>query len=206
METSEQQLTLINPPILIGLCSPRPGSGKTTVAETLVQQHGFTRLSFATPLKAMMRTFFLESGVSPEEADRLITDPALKELPAPSLLGTTPRYAMQTLGTEWGRMCIDKDIWVSAAINKAKSLLNSGRSVVFDDTRFPNEVEALFDLDGYLVNIIRPDAAHSDAVIGHASEGAISPDMADYTIPNDRDIEHLGLFVSSVIQDIKKNT
>ncbi|WP_346927659.1 hypothetical protein, partial [uncultured Arthrobacter sp.] len=40
---------------VIGL-SGFAGSGKSTVANYLVEEHGFTRLSFAAPLKKMLRT------------------------------------------------------------------------------------------------------------------------------------------------------
>lgn len=48
--------------MLIGLCSPAMGSGKSTVADYLVRHHGFSRVALATPLK-MMTTALLSACV-----------------------------------------------------------------------------------------------------------------------------------------------
>lgn len=69
----------------------------------------------------------------------------------------TPRYVLQTLGTEFGRAAWS-DVWVDYAQNKATELLNQGglydrtvgrvpcnsrpKFVVITDGRFPNEIVA----------------------------------------------------------------
>ena len=66
---------------------------------------GFLCLPFAAPLKAM----FAALGIAPAPRD----DPRVwRETPHPLLCGRTPRQALQTLGTEWGRDCIGDDVWV----------------------------------------------------------------------------------------------
>lgn len=124
------------------------GSGKSTAALHLVNERGFARVRFAGPLKAMMAAL----GLAPSEieGDR-------KELPCDLLGGKSPRYAMQTLGTEWGRYTIGRDLWVNAwraAVDK----LPAGVPVVVDDCRFPNEAEAVRAAGGILVRINRPCA------------------------------------------------
>jgi hypothetical protein len=118
------------------------GCGKSEAAKQLIEAHGFTRHSFATPLKRMLQTL----GLS--EADLW---GAHKETPSALLGGKTPRWAMQSLGSEWGRTCIDANIWVRAW----QQSLPSG-AVVVDDMRFPNEAVAVKLVGGHIVKIERP--------------------------------------------------
>lgn len=167
---------------MIGLCSPVMGSGKTTVAEILVRKHGFIRLSVASTLKAMTATLLEESGMNPYDVRELIADPELKEMPLKALNGKSPRYAMQTLGTEWGRNLFGEDFWINAAINKANALMSQGYSVVFDDVRFSNEAEAIVANQGCMVRIVRPGV--NAPATGHASEGQLDDYPCAYRIIN----------------------
>lgn len=136
------------------------GSGKSTAAEHLINRHGFTRVRFAGPLKAMMAAL----GLTPDEIEG-----HLKEQPCALLGGKTPRYAMQTIGTEWGRDIINRDLWIRAwraAVDK----LPPGAPVVVDDCRFPNEADAVRAVGGVLVRIERAGAGAGGAA-GHSSEG-----------------------------------
>jgi hypothetical protein len=121
------------------------GSGKTTAARYLVEQHDFVRVRFADPLKAMLRTL----GLSEAEIDS-----ELKEAPSPLLGGWTPRHAMQTLGTEWGRLCMGEDFWVNHWQMRTANWLRLGRSVVVDDCRFENEAAAVRVPGGKIVRIV----------------------------------------------------
>ncbi|MGJ5032368.1 deoxynucleotide monophosphate kinase [Bradyrhizobium sp. HKCCYLS2038] len=122
------------------------GAGKSTAAAHLVKSHGFERVRFAGPLKAMMAA--LGCSTTEIDGDR-------KELPCELLGGKTPRWAMQTLGTEWGRQLIDSDLWIRAWRTAVDA---SPVSVVVDDCRFPNEAEAIRAAGGVLVRIERPGA------------------------------------------------
>ncbi len=122
------------------------GTGKTTVARHLAINHGYVELKFARVLKLML----LNMGLSWEELEG-----ALKEEPCSLLLGKTPRHAMQTLGTEWGRDIIDKDIWTHVWKIQVTKRLNSERKIVCDDCRFENEVKAVRDFEGSKIWRIR---------------------------------------------------
>lgn len=138
----------------------RAGSGKSTAARYLVRNYGFERVRFAGPLKAMMAAL----GLNEEEIDG-----GLKEVPCELLGGTTPRFAMQTLGTEWGRELIASDLWTRAWINQAER----HPAVVCDDVRFPNERELIKSLGGTLIRI---DAEVPGAApVQHASEAMDFP-------------------------------
>lgn len=120
------------------------GSGKSTVANYLVQRHGFVRVKFAGPLKAMCRAI----GMSNEQIEG-----SEKELPSNELQGRTPRYVMQTLGTEWGRDLIGPEFWTSLWMASASRILDAGGKVVVDDCRFENEGAAVRRLQGRIFSL-----------------------------------------------------
>lgn len=149
-------------------------SGKTTVALSLVWQHNFTRVRFAEPLKDMLRALGLQE---PE------IEGTLKETPCDLLGGRTPRLAMQTLGTEWGRGMIDPDLWVRAWHKRLSCQYN----IVADDVRFPNEAAAIKELGGTLIRIVRGGSRMRAGT--HQSE--IQDFQADFTIQNTGTIAQL---------------
>ncbi|MFT0892971.1 deoxynucleotide monophosphate kinase [Pseudochelatococcus sp. G4_1912] len=126
--------------MIIGLTG-LAGSGKTTAANYLVEHYGFTRHRMAGPIKAMLHCLGLNERH---------TDGDLKEVPCDLLGGKTPRHAMQTLGTEWGRDLISPDLWLSAW----QATLPDG-DVVVDDVRFANEADAIKELGGVMVRVDR---------------------------------------------------
>ena len=140
---------------IIGFCGPI-GCGKSTAAQTLVQDLGFYRLRFADPLKQMLMTI----GCGYEEVDGF-----LKETTSRTLMYKTPRYAMQTLGTEWGRNCMGEDFWVY--LWKHKAMDYGTANIVVDDVRFSNEVDAIHTLGGRVIKIEREMARPA---IDHTSE------------------------------------
>lgn len=140
------------------------GAGKSTAAQHLVASGRFQRVRFAGPLKAMMRAL----GCTEAEVDG-----HLKEVPCALLGGKTPRYAMQTIGTEWGRDLIDSDLWIRAW-QTAVAAVPAHLGVVVDDCRFPNEAAAVAAVGGVLVRIERPGAGTSSTHVSeqHALPGA----------------------------------
>lgn len=129
----------------------RAGSGKSTAAKALVEQ-GYVLVKFADTLKDMLRALYTSAGLGIEIIDRMI-EGDLKDEPCLLLGGKTPRYAMQTMGTEWGRVGFDENLWVRVWNQKAIRLLANGNSVVVDDCRFPNEAEAVKRLGGEIWEI-----------------------------------------------------
>lgn len=125
------------------------GCGKSTCA-AFMAENGYTLLKFAHPIKQMLRALDLE--------DRHLEGEE-KETPSDLLGGISPRRAMQTLGTEWGRKLIHPDIWVRAWMRHAVWLLQNGRRIVVDDLRYPNELDAILRLGGSTVRIVRKDQA-----------------------------------------------
>lgn len=154
------------------------GAGKSTAADALVEI-GFVRVKFAAILKDMLRAFYRGAGLEADEIERRI-EGDLKEEPDALLGGQSPRRAMITLGTEWGRDLIHPELWVRAWQARARHEIAQGRSVVCDDLRFPNECEAVRELGGHVVKI----EGRSKGIASHKSEEiAFEP---DFTIRNER--------------------
>ena len=151
---------------LIALIGPKR-SGKTEVAKIL-KSKGFACVKFAQPLKDMILSL---PGITQEHIEE-----DLKDLPCDVFNGKTVRHAMQTLGTEWGRNCIDSDLWLS--LWKAK--IKNRQLVVVDDCRFKNEAQAVRDLDGDIWESRREGVDYA----GHSSETEMAEIVPDVTIQN----------------------
>jgi hypothetical protein len=86
--------------------------------------------------------------------------------------GLTPRYALQTLGTEWGR-AQDPDMWFKYADADATQRGVKGYCVV-SDVRFLNEGAFLQSKGAPLIEVLRPgfdgEAAMAAGVAAHQSE------------------------------------
>lgn len=160
-------------PIVIGLTG-LAGAGKSTVAAHLEARHGFTRIRFADTLKAMLRTLGLTDAQL--EGDQ-------KEKPCGLLGGKTPRLAMQTLGTEWGRETMHPDIWLRAWWARSRQ----HERVVAEDVRFSNEVAAIDLAAGQTWRVTRPGLVAGQ----HPSEALQARLQVDLTIANDGDVAQL---------------
>jgi hypothetical protein len=184
----------MTPTPLIGLTGAA-GSGKTTAANWFLVNHtNLIKLSFARPLKRMLYELLREviPKAWPHTAAEYTDNPQLKNAPMPFLAGQSPRFLMQTLGTEWGRNAVHENFWVDIAAAKVERLLADPRHksasytlrAIFDDTRFPNEAEMIRRFGGIIVRIERPDNPNT---IGqeHASEARQSLVTPDVTVLND---------------------
>lgn len=170
----------------IGIMGPA-GHGKSTLAQIIAGYGGRRVMGFAEPLKGMLASL----GLTGE--DLYGED---KETPHPILCGRTPREAMQTLGTEWGRDLIGADLWVNAWRYKVEG---SGIvRVVADDVRFANEVKTIRDLGGFIWRIVDP---RKPIIEDHPSEGFWRQVSADVEISNNGDLDDLKAMVAGVMAD-----
>ncbi len=160
---------------VIGLVG-KAGAGKDTVARMI--PFGVPH-SFASPLKEFCQRVF---GWSNEQ---LWGPSELRSVPDPRYIRPngeplTPRYALQLLGTEWGRACCP-DIWPRLALRDARQILNysDGSSVVvFTDCRFVNEAKAIREAGGQVWYIDRVEAGLPGDAGKHSSETEMdSPEM-----------------------------
>lgn len=173
-------------PLVIGIAG-RAGSGKSTVASMLVAGYGFRVVKFAAPIKSMLQ----QLGLTQEELEG-----ERKGLPCKLLGGRSPRYAMQTLGTEWGRQIIHEDIWTTRWKALVKQQLLDGISIVCDDCRFENEVRAVEDLGGEVWSVVRPG---NRPVGGHISESGAATRLATVRITNGGALSDLQLTIADLM-------
>lgn len=120
----------------------------------------------------------------------------------------TPRYVLQTLGTEWGR-AISDSIWVDRGIRTAKELMTQGFTAIIKDVRFLNEAQLIRDNGGEVWYINRPsinrEAVQKAGVAGHPSEAQQrSPEMqalVTRVIPNTGTLDDLEGHVLEALAD-----
>lgn len=165
---------------LVGLYSPAPSSGKSTVAAYL-SSHGFRVVPFAESLKRMAHVFLSELGLTDSEIEFHLYRNKEAPLPRPELK-TNARHICQTLGTEWGRTCVHPDVWLMCWQRKAQVNLSRGIDVVVDDVRFPNEAHLIRDLGGEVWRVERSSVIRTTA---HSSEGSLDDFTFDRRIVND---------------------
>ena len=182
----------------------KAGSGKTISGQYLVDHFGYKRLRFAERLKAMLYAF----GLNEREVDG--DD---KGTPCESLCGQTPRHAMQTLGTEWGRRMIGDKLWVKALERDMLLEISAGMTkFVIDDMRFLNEEAWLYNLydsmykhgdmlDVRIVRIIRDveEVSKNDDSM-HISETEMDKIVPNLWIENTGTLEELYANVGRVLE------
>jgi hypothetical protein len=129
-------------------------SGKTAAAEYLVNKYGYERKHIAEPLRAMLAVLLRANGLATEMITRYLTGD-LKEEMIPEI-GATSRHCQITIGTEWGRECINPDLWADTWARGVAT----GDKVMNDSVRFVNEERVIQDdLEGITIMIERPGTA-----------------------------------------------
>lgn len=158
-------------PILIGLVSHAPRSGKSSIAQILEDKYNAITEPFAAPLKELALEALVKTGVCAEKAEYYVYEAKEEVIPK---LGVTARHMLQTLGTEWGRRKINSNLWLmcwegsyrdlAKACGIAQQLAQGGDFlpqptpllVIVDDVRFPNEADLIRSMGGQVWEVIRP--------------------------------------------------
>jgi len=141
--------------MVIGICG-LISSGKDTIADYLIKNHTFHKISFADKLKDSVSAMFgwdrelldgktNESRKWREEVDAYWTSETGRTI--------TPRLVLQEFGTECMRNGFYDGIWVS--LTKKKIIENPNMNFVLPDTRFPNEAKMLYDIGGEVWRVKR---------------------------------------------------
>lgn len=167
------------------------GSGKGTVRDILVREHGYHGFAFADALKDAVATIFtwprglLEGDSNASRAFRERIDPWWSHK-----LGyeVTPRLILQKMGTEACRNGIADNIWI-AALEKR---IHGYEDVVISDCRFPNELDFVRSAGGIIVQVSRGVPPTEEELSKmHISETAWNYVVPDYIVDNDGTLQEL---------------
>lgn len=129
---------------IIAFCGKKR-SGKDTAGDALAE-YGYRPIAFADPIKTTCKNVFRFSdeqiyGSEKEEVDEF--------------WDFSPRWAMQTIGTELFREGIDEDVWVKSLLARIDD--HDHKKWAVTDVRFPNEVNHLQKAGAEVVYIRRPE-------------------------------------------------
>ena len=208
-------------PTIVGLTG-LARSGKTTVAQYLVEKHGFTLLNFADPLKEMVRKLDPIIGVAEEDGhgrsyDQVAYPLHLSDLtnesgefdkghPEDYVKSNFPEYrrVLQTLGTECIRG-VDQNFWTRLLVDEVldRATQGAGRFVV-GDVRLPNEARAVRDFfhhkyNQHLIEVRRSGLQASGAHVTEQLAGSLGEDFVIY---NDGTLVELGVQVDHLMEHI----
>lgn len=175
---------------LIAIYSSSMQSGKSTVASMLVKRLRAYRMAFAEPFYDFVINVATPFIGTVDETKAWLADErkdkgAIPGLTVPNEVDqegsdVTLRWMLQSIGTQWGRNLIDRDLWTKLAERKALANLPIA-PVIFDDMRFPNEFEMIKRLGGKTIRVIRHGPPRGDTSTG---EGLLDNHEFDYTINN----------------------
>lgn len=168
-------------------------AGKNVVGEYLCEQYDFRQASFAALLKQSAAALF---GIEPEiwddwknsDATIALFDPDGNEHTV-----LTARKFLQLYGTESHRDVFGYDFWVEQAFKN----LDFSERIAFTDARFENELEAIKERGGKVIQIRREETDKESG--GHASEVRPDEKYIDAVIYNNGNFEDLYNTVDKVM-------
>lgn len=171
------------------LLTGKKRAGKDTVGKYLVQQHGFTRLAFADPVKDLALAIDPLVGAEvrlSHVVGQLGWDVAKQE--------SEIRRLLQRIGTEGGRGVLGKDVWIKILADK---VMETTSDVIITDCRFVNEADWGRLVGGTVVKIVQSSLGSGD---DHRSEVELNDITPDYWIVNDGPVSELHKRIDKLLQ------
>jgi len=196
---------------IIGL-SGYKGSGKDTVADYLVENHGYIKVAFADFLKNALKELFNWNDDNFNQNNKEKIDP---------YWGVTPRKMCQEMGTEFLRIycksfiSLDfnlpngdpyKSTFHIKRINQEViKLLNAKANIIFSDVRFQDELDYIKKIGGSIIRISR-DSVKDNEFSQHVSETNIKElNNVDYDISNHETIPLLFKKINLTVECIEES-
>jgi hypothetical protein len=171
-------------------------AGKDTIADHMVANHGYTKMSFAEPMKeALYRLNPLVEHLGGGSMSVMQSVGADRDWDKAKLITPKIRELLQRLGTEVGRDMFGENFWVDLAISK----IPDGSKVAFADVRFPNEANAIKELGGELWRVERFNSGPAN---DHISEHALDDYKFDHLIRNYNGLDSLYKTVTTILTDL----
>ena len=170
------------------------GSGKDTIADYLVENYGFTRVSFADPMREALLAL---DPLVPYMGHHMRLSTVIRFRGWDSAKREVPeiRELLQRFGTEVGRNMFGQDFWVNQAIEKASRY----DKVVVSDCRYTNEADAIKNVGGTVWRISRPEVT---AINSHTSEQDLNNYAFDSHIENDSTLDVLHTIIEDQLGSI----
>jgi len=182
---------------IIGLMG-NSGVGKDTMANHLVSKYGFVKIAFADPFKRVVKDIydFSENVLWGPAEGKNVGD---ARYPRPDGTLLSPRIAMQTIGSEWGRNCYP-ETWTKYLERATRQILDgasytpirgiyhepgkqpSYAGIIISDCRFQNELDVVRRLQGYVVRLKRANVTESKSK--QLGIGSHDSEMEQLTIPD----------------------
>ncbi|WIB65406.1 hypothetical protein [Curtobacterium sp. MCBD17_040] len=183
-------------------------SGKDTIADHLVDAHGFVKLNMSAPI----RDFLL--AVNPI----IYAKPLTKRQALAALFGRPVDYTylryreyeqlaggyteakkhpearalLQRIGYDGGRLVIGDDVWTNLIARTVAEYRQAGVGVIISGIRFPNEQTLVREHGGRLVWVDRPSLPKpTNTTAGHATEQTLTADTFDDVLVNDGSLTDL---------------
>ncbi len=161
-------------------------SGKDSIADHLVDMHEYVSYSFAKPMKDACKIIFNWTDEHVYGHLKDVIDP---------VFNVSPRIALQTMGTEWGRETINQSIWLI----RAQIEIEKHDLLVIPDVRFDNEAELIRRHGGRIIQVTRRQA---ESVNTHSSEAGINQDFVDYRLRNEGSLSQLYNMVDVLFDEL----
>jgi hypothetical protein len=182
-------------------------SGKDTVADYLVEKHGWVKLGMSDPLDVALRRenpwVRIEPGEPSNSGKRvkwmLYFDLRAKMDYVTAKQISDVRRLLQGLGTEVGRNLIGENTWVNVADNMIYDLLSEGKKVIITGVRFPNEIAMIGKYEVGQAWYVQRDVETSADHAAHASETSVSAEDFSVVIDNRGTLEELYKTVDTLL-------
>lgn len=179
-------------------------AGKTTLANQLCEDHDYSRVAMAGPLKLLAKLAYGEEIV--KDRDYYVTD-----LWSGSVVAKTGREILQGIGQ--ALKVVDRDIWLK--IFEADTTAMNAGPYVCDDVRFQFEVDYLREKGWVIVKVDTPDEtriSRAERINGkrptkkeleHESEREVGNIEPDLLVPGDLAIELLPEIATMVAKEAR---